>query len=211
LEVTPFVGTYLPGGALVIDTVFELTGTDTYYISGAAVRHQRALGAGAQLSAWFGSHVALEIAGAYAPSGTVTRTYACDCQATGGCPSNCVTSDPEAAYVVTGSARLLVPFAPPRVGRPSLYVVAGCSVVNHGGMGFDAAERIAGHALQSTYWGPIVGVGARLQLTPARAERVELVRIQQGTQPQADLVLSVGLSYTLRGPTVSSASTEQPE
>jgi hypothetical protein len=200
VEATPFVGAYLPGAALVIDTVMA-SYIDTYSVSGATVRQTSALIGGAQLTAWLGKQVAVEIAGGYSQSATVTRTYlGCECPAIGGCPSSCVSVNHRSARVVTGSTRLLVTFATPRLGRPSLYVVAGWGVVKHGGPGFDAAEQTAGTALQSTYWGPIVGVGVRMPLTPTRAPRVELVRVQPGTRPQADWVLSVGLSATLPSP-----------
>jgi len=42
VEATPFMGAYLPGAALVIDTVGE-SGIDTRYVSGATVRQTSAL------------------------------------------------------------------------------------------------------------------------------------------------------------------------
>ena len=188
------MGAYLPGAALVIDTVGE-SGIDTRYVSGATVRQTSALIGGALLSAWWGRQVAVEVAGGYSPSGTVTRTYACNI-VLGRIPSDCYSVTRRSAHVVTGSARLLVSITPPRVGRPSLYVVAGGGVLKHGGPGFDAAEQTAGTSLQSTYWGLVVGVGVRMPLTSTRAPRVELVRVQPGTEPQADWVISVGFSAT---------------
>ena len=198
VEVTPFVGVYFPGAHLVDMERAGDFGDDTYTLSGANVRQARALNGGGQLTAWLGNQVAIEVTGAYSPGETVTSTYACNCVVPGGCyPKPCVIDTDKSAHVVTGSARLLLAFAPPRVRRPSLYVVVGGGVVNHGGTGFHAAEQTAGTALQSTYWGPIVGVGVRLPLTPTRAPRLELVRVQPGSQGQADWVLSAGVSVSL--------------
>ena len=208
VEVTPFVGAYLPRAGLASDTVRE-SGIDTYDLNGATVRQTSALIGGAQVGAWLGKQVAAEIAGGFSPSGTVTRHYACGGLVTEPFPSGCIVSAPQAAYVVMGGARLLVTSAPARLGRPALYVVAGWSVINRGGSGLDAAEQISGHALQRTYWGPIIGIGVRMPRTPTRGPRVELLRVQPGGQPQADWVLSVGLSVTLRGPSAPSTSTEQ--
>jgi hypothetical protein len=194
VEATPFVGTYVPGLALVLDSVSEC-GIDTCYVSGATVRQTTALIGGALLSAWLGKWVAVEIGGGYSPGRTVTGNYDCSC-GIGGCFGSCPSETHASAHVVTGSARLLITLAPPKVRRPSPYVIAGGGVVNHGGRGFDAAEQTAGTALQSTYWGLILGVGVRMPLTPTRAPRVELVRVQLGTRPQADWVLAVGFSAT---------------
>src|SRR3989442_13626228 len=106
VEVTPFVGAYLPGAGLSSDTVRE-GGIDTYYLSGATVRQTSALIGGAHLTAWLGKQIAVEIAGGFSPSGTVTRHYTCGGQVTEPFPSGCIVSDPQAAYVVMGSARLL--------------------------------------------------------------------------------------------------------
>ena len=70
--------------------------------------------------------------------------------------------------------------------------------MNESGSGYNTARQEAESPTQFSRWGPDVGVGLRVPIGSrfaARAECEDLVL----THPQADMVVSLGLSLVLSG------------
>jgi hypothetical protein len=202
IEITPFVGAYLPGADSRVTASTDM-GVDVNTIYGTEVGQDNAVVGGVRLTAWFSRRFATEVSVAYSPSGTASRAYDCWHSFNFGgsdyCSSATVTD--KSSRVVTGSARVLfAPLSPPTQRHPSLYVVAGIGVFHRSGPGFQAAEQTAGTAVPSTDWGPVVGVGARVPVTSTLAYRAELVLAERGWDYRhGDFVFSLGLSKTLVG------------
>lgn len=208
IEITPFLGAYLPGADSRV-TVSYGHSFDTYTKDSAAVGQHPAATGGIRLTAWFGRRWATEMSIEYSPSGTGIRADDCNCIAGGGCVCSSVTATDMASRIVTGSARVLFGLSSPALRHPSPYAVAGIGVFHRSGPGFEAAGQTAETAIPSTDWGPLLGVGARMRVTPTLTPRAELLLtdVTLGSRPRADLVFSVGLSKTLAG----GASSARPQ
>jgi hypothetical protein len=206
IEITPFVGAYLPGAARATAS-YGCFSIDTACLDSTAVGQHNAVMGGVRLTAWLSRRFATEVGVAYSPSGTVNRTTDCGCIAGGGCfCSPPVTVADMSSRVVTGSARVLFTFTPPTLRHPSPYAVAGIGVFHRSGPGYQAAGQVAGTTVPSTDWGPVIGVGARIGLTPALATRAELQDYLYARRPggdggyfRGDFVFSLGLSATFFG------------
>jgi hypothetical protein len=202
IEITPFVGAYLPGAARATAS-YGCFSVDTSCLDSTTVGQHNAAMGGVQLTAWFGRRFAAEMGVAYSPSRTVSRTSECGCTAIGGggC-SGCstLTASDASSRVVTGSARVLFTLRPSTLRHASPYGVAGIGVFHRSGPGVQAAEQTVGTAVPSTDWGPLIGVGVRVPVTSAFVPRAEFVLAEPGWGHRfGDLVFSLGLSKTLVG------------
>jgi len=133
---------------------------------------------GAQITAWVGKQVAVEVGAGYSPSASIAfATYYF--------PLTCTTTGESSTRLMVGSARLLVALSPPTVRHPVLYVSASVGVVSYSGLEFSA---------RGTEWGPDLGVGVRMPLTATMAPRVELEDVVEPASPTgSNLILSVTL------------------
>jgi hypothetical protein len=149
IEVAPLLGVHVPRAHLVVDTVKE-PGVDAYTLTGSTVGHASSPLGSVQVAAWFGRWFALEVGGGFAPSAMATRSYSCEWTIVNRSRNDCISETRRSAYVLMGSARLLVAMKPldTRPLRPSVYLLAGWGVADQGGAGFHAAEQTAGHALE---------------------------------------------------------------
>jgi hypothetical protein len=203
VEFTPFGGAYVPRTDVV--SVGGQTCPNSFiggwWCGGATVRQRNAPILGGQITSWFGNRFGIDFSLGYAFSGMVSQPLPGPALLSGGMAA--VGGD-TSAHVVMGSARLLVSVTPPMT-RTSLYLVAGWSFVTHGGDGYAATVQTFGDP-GSTDWGPVLGLGARVELIPLLAPRAELQYYLYDAGPGAaishfrgDLVYSLGLSVTLSG------------
>lgn len=195
IEITPFVGAYVPGAASRATASYGCQGVDTYCIEGTAVGQDNAVIGGIRLTASFSRRFATEVGLAYAPSGTASQMYDCPCSANfGGQCFGCsfTTVADASSRLVTGSVLALVTPFLTRPHHRSLYVVAGIDGFHRSGPGFQAAVQAAGGAWPSTDWRPVIGLGARVPVSSslAFAPRAEFTG-------HASYVFSLGLSKTL--------------
>ena len=197
LEVTPFVGAYIPTENLVVVNPNTCAAGFVEVDFGqscpplapdTAARQASARVFGARVGWWFGPEGAIEVAAGYAPS-----------------RMNNTPGTSQSAAVVLGDARFLYRLR--QIDRASIYAVLGGSVVSHEG------DPSAG--LRGTGSGWVFGLGARLPITPFLTLRPEVddylypdplnpqnqscSTCQTASGPQFDLVFSLGCSLTLFG------------
>ena len=207
IELTPEFGAYLPNTNLV-ETVpgscaseFDFLG-DPCGTFGApvSIRQKTAPMVGGLITAWIGRRVGADVALGYAAS-TMTSVAPYSPPALATLPA--VVGD-TAAYVVSGSARMLYDLTP-QFRRASVYLGAGVAFVKHGGVGYDVTvQTFTGSVRGRTDWGPVLGIGARYQLSRALAVRGDLENCLFVHGPSAaiahfrgDFVASAGLSASL--------------
>jgi len=207
IELTPQVGAYLPNTNLV-ETVpgscvseFDFLGDPCgTYGKPVSVRQKTAPMVGGLVTVWIGRRFGADVALGYAAS-TMTSLAPYSPPALATLPA--VIGD-TAAYVVSGSARVLYDLTP-RFRRSSVYLGAGFAFVKHGGVGYDVTVRAFTGSVQGhTDWGPTFGVGARYQLSRALAVRGDVQNCLYIHGPSAaishfrgDFVASAGLSLAL--------------
>jgi hypothetical protein len=200
VEITPFAEAFMPNGDLGdYGGTSEFTTPDGEISESYSATPRGTSVWGAQLTAWFGKQVAVELGAGYSPSASIaqqrTSTWldggpfaTCDF------PQTCTSTAEASTQLTVGSARLLVTLSPPTVGHPSLYVIAGVGVVNYNG----APLQEFGYG-GATEWGPDLGVGVRMPLTATMAPRVELEDVFEPASIRNDLIMSAGLSVAVGG------------
>ena len=155
VEISPFVGVYVSGGPFVNGGGVSPAGSSVY-----SVQQDIAPAGGVRVLGWVRDNLALTVAVAYSPSGTTTQ---------GGSNSpipvpGTLTYEPinlsARGSVVTGSARALFFVRPDAARRPSTYFIAGLGWLSHNSGNAAAAK---------TDFGPDLGAGLRLPLTPTIA------------------------------------------
>jgi len=182
VEISPFAGVYVPAGPFVNGGGVSPAGSSVY-----SVQQDMAPAGGVRLLGWVRDNVALTLAVAYSPSGTTTQ---------GGSNSpipvpGTLTYEPinmsATGSVVTGSARALFFVRPDAARRPSTYFIAGLGWLSHNSGNAAGAK---------TDFGPDLGAGLRLPLTPTIASWVE-GQILTFTALAPNLLFSVGVSTRL--------------
>lgn len=192
-EVAPYVGLYLPLGAMLQ----PVPPSPGFSGSGQTVTQRTTLALGGHVTAWLSHRVGLEGSWMYAPSGV---------DMTCGDPNGC----PRGGRVLGGSVKVVVPLTFVSILR-AVHVGGGIGVVDHGG---PAYNDVAG----TTSAAPTVGAGVALKVAGPMLLRVDaedswfrpqlgvqgcihvdaVCRAVQGSVPgvQHDLILSVGLLVT---------------
>lgn len=147
VEISPFVGGYVPGGDFA-----NIWGSGLDGYSSESVRQDIAPALGVSLVACAGQKLALAVGVGYSASGTVTRGTTCSAIPVPGTFTCGPMSSDTSGSVVTASARALVFLTAPAVRRPSFYLIAGLGWVGHSG---------GSPAGATNDFGPDLGVGLR--------------------------------------------------
>lgn len=192
-EVAPYVGLYLPLGAMLQ----AWPPSPGFSGSGQTVTQRTSLALGGHVTAWLSHRVGLEGTLSYAPSGV---------NMTCGDPNGCARD----GRVLVGSVRVVMPLTFVGILR-AVHVGGGIGVVDHGG---PAYKSVSG----TTSAAPTVGAGVALRVAGSTLLRVDAedswFRSQLGYQnscvhvdavcravessmlgSQHDLILSVGLGF----------------
>jgi hypothetical protein len=190
-EVAPYVGLYLPLGAVLQ----PLPPSPGFSGSGQTVTQRTSLALGGRVTAWLSHRVGLEGTLSYAPSGVNMTCYGNGCARDG--------------QVLVGSVKVVMPLTFVGILR-AVHVGAGVGVVDHGGPAYV-------HVVGTTIAAPTVGAGVALTVAGSTLLRVDaedswfrrqlgdqgcvhvdaVCRAVQSSMPgsQHDLILSVGLAF----------------
>jgi hypothetical protein len=197
LELTPYLGAFLPAGRVVDETHNTTHDCFLFYFNRfgdcsqfSTVKHKIAPLGGARLTAWIGPRLALGVAGSYTASGTSS-------------PSS--SFGDASARVAYASGRVVYLLTPHRT-RTSFYALLGPAVVWQRGRTYDSVKVIReayGLQTKTRYWGAVLGVGLRRHANGPTGWVVELEDNHYGLpgirtpQKQNDLVLSLGFREDL--------------
>jgi hypothetical protein len=182
-EFIPFVGLYLPAGNIVEE-------------SGVSLKHNTTFVFGMRLALRPTDRVAVEGSIGYTPS-AVTFSAAG------------IGSADTSAHVLLASGRVLFGVGP-RTGSTAWHVLAGLSVVAHGGNAYDLLQTIGGSLSGATDIGMVVGAGGKFKVGSSLAVRVDVednlypAKFKLGgansqSKFQNDVVLSMGLVVRFGG------------
>ncbi|HTR21661.1 MAG TPA: hypothetical protein VMH88_12470 [Gemmatimonadales bacterium] len=155
VEVTPFVGLYLPTSSVIQETAVGLT------VSG---KHGTTFLFGARLTYWTSPSVGLEASLGYTPS---SMTFSVD---TGGVR---VGSADTSAHVILGSARVLYKVGP-KGGDTDIHLLAGVGFISHGGAAYDLLGQGGGGISGTTDIGGVVGASVRFRVSAKLKARVDV-------------------------------------
>ena len=182
-EFIPFVGLYLPAASIVDE-------------SGVTLKHNTTFVFGLRLGLQVTDRVGVEGSFGYTPSGVTISAAG-------------IGSADTAARVILASGRVLFGVGP-RTGSTAWHVLAGLSVVAHGGDAYDLLQAGAGSLSGATDIGMVVGVGGKFKIGSSLAVRVDVednlysAKFNLGgansqSKFQNDVVASMGLVIRLGG------------
>lgn len=155
VEVTPFVGLYLPTANVIEESALGLT------VSG---KHGTTFLFGARLTYWTSRSVGLEASLGYTAS---SMTFSVD---TGGVR---VGSADTSAHVMLGSARVLYKVGP-KSGDTDIHLLAGVGFISHGGAAYDLLGQGNGGISGTTDIGGLVGASVRFRASAKLKIRVDI-------------------------------------
>lgn len=189
LELTPFVGLYLPTANVIEESGGGLT------VRG---KHGTTFLFGARLTYWTTPTVGFEASLGYTPSKV---TFSVDTNGV-----NLGSAD-TSAHVIVGSARVLFKVGP-KSGDTDIHLLAGVGFTSHGGAAYDALGQGSGGISGTTDIGGVVGASVRFKVSSRLKLRVDLEDnlysaefniggTNTSSHFQNDLVVSLGLVIPL--------------